>query len=95
MAQVVLSGGIFPLHGKAGLEQVSWLSPSRWGFAATASTTNLNHVTPPPPGSTPDPIWQHNAGTWLRDMGLQLVLAAVLAALTWWRLARTGPGRRR
>ncbi len=95
LLEVVLSGGVFHLNGKAGLEQLSWLSPSRWGFAAAASTTNLNHVTPPPPGSTPDPIWQHNAGTWLRDMGLQLVLAAVLAALTWWRLARTGPGRRR
>jgi len=30
MAEVVLSGGIFALYGKAGLDQVSWLSPSRW-----------------------------------------------------------------
>ncbi len=58
--QVVLTGGIFALSGKAGIEQVAWLSPSRWGFAAAASTTNLNviefpaKVTPPPP-ATPKP----------------------------------------
>ncbi len=47
MFQVVLSGGIFPLHGKVGLEQVSWLSPSRWGYAATGATVDLNNVIPP------------------------------------------------
>ena len=45
--QVVMTGGVFPLHGKAGLEQVSWLAPSRWGFAATASTSNLNVISLP------------------------------------------------
>ena len=47
MFQVVLTGGVFPLAGKAGLEQVAWLSPSRWGFAATASTVNLNVISLP------------------------------------------------
>jgi ABC transport system ATP-binding/permease protein len=46
MIQVVLSGGIFPLHGKAGLEQVAWVAPSRWGYAATAATTDLNTIMP-------------------------------------------------
>ena len=32
---------VFALNGKAGLEQVAWLSPSRWGFAAPASTADL------------------------------------------------------
>jgi ABC-type multidrug transport system ATPase subunit len=95
LAQVVLSGGVFRLNGKAGLEQLSWLSPSRWGFGAVASTTNLNQVTPPPPGNTPDPLWQHSAHIWLLDMGMQLALGAVLAGLTWWRLYQAGPGRRR
>jgi ABC-type multidrug transport system ATPase subunit len=48
--QVILTGGIFPLAGKAGINQVSYLSPSRWGFAATASTSNLNVIQQPPPG---------------------------------------------
>ncbi len=94
LGEVVLSGGVFRLNGKAGLEQLAWFSPSRWGFAAVASTTNLNQVTPPPPGNTPDPLWQHSPHVWLLDMGMQLVLTAVLAGLTWWRLYQASPGRR-
>jgi len=45
--QVILTGGVFPLHGQAGVEQIAWLSPSRWGFAATASTANLNVIQTP------------------------------------------------
>jgi hypothetical protein len=95
LAEVVLSGGVFRLNGKAGLGQLAWLSPSRWGFGAAASTSNLNQVTPPPPGNTPDPLWQHSPHIWLFDMAMQLALTAVLAVLAWWRLHRAGPGRRR
>jgi ABC transport system ATP-binding/permease protein len=100
MGQVVLSGGIFPLHGKAGLGQLSWLSPSRWGFAATASTASLNKIGPPPvaQGGTvpsPDPLWNHTQSAWITDMAILLALALVLALVTWWRLARMGPAKRR
>jgi ABC transport system ATP-binding/permease protein len=146
MFQVVLSGGIFPLHGKAGLEEVSWFSPSRWGYAATASTVNLNTVIPPTtaagrlspvtalPAATPvtvakvsglaqasktpspspaptsrldkqsataptvsnsDPLWDHNARTWLTDMIALLLLAFGFALITWWRLIKMGPVKRR
>jgi ABC transport system ATP-binding/permease protein len=95
LAEVVLSGGVFRLNGMAGLGQLSWLSPSRWGFAAAASTSNLNQVTPPPPGNTPDPLWRHSPHVWLLDMGMQLLLTAILAGLAWWRLHQDGPGRRR
>ena len=94
LGEVVLSGGVFRLNGKAGLEQLAWFSPSRWGFGAVASTTNLNQVTPPPPGNTPDPLWQHTPRIWLLNMGMQLVLTVILAGLTWWRLNRASPGRR-
>ena len=94
LAQVVLSGGVFRLNGKAGLEQLSWLSPSRWGFGAAASTSDLNQVTPPPPGNTPDPLWQHSPHIWLLDMAMQVALTAVLAGLIWWRLRQASPGRR-
>ena len=95
LAEVVLSGAVFRLNGIAGLGQLSWLSPSRWGFGAAASTVNLNQVTPPPPGSTPDPLWRHSAHVWLLDMAMQLALAVVLSGLTWWRLRQASPGRRR
>jgi hypothetical protein len=146
MFQVVLSGGIFPLHGKTGLEQVSWISPSRWGFAATGATVNLNAVIPPTsalpalrgPGALPvsrpvtvarvtagqspsaspsaspspspsvspagqpatasssaDPVWDHTASTWLTDMAILILLALAYAVITWWRLVRMGPVKRR
>jgi ABC-type multidrug transport system ATPase subunit len=95
LVQVVLSGGVFPLNGKAGLQQFSWLSPSRWGFGAAASTSNLNQVAPPGLEAKPDPLWNHTPHTWLLDMAMQVVLAAVLIGLTWWRLQRVSPGRRR
>jgi ABC-type multidrug transport system ATPase subunit len=95
LAEVVLSGAVFRLNGLAGLGQLSWLSPSRWGFGAAASTVSLNQVTPPPPGNTPDPLWRHSPQVWLLDMAMQLVLAAVLLGLTWWRLRQASPGRRR
>jgi ABC transport system ATP-binding/permease protein len=95
LAEVVLSGGVFRLNGQAGLDQLSWLSPSRWGFGAAASTLNLNQVTPPPPGNTPDPLWQHTPHNWLIDMAELLMLTAVLAALAWWRLHQATPARRR
>ena len=67
--QVVLTGGIFALNGKAGIEQIAWVSPSRWGFAAAASTTNLNVIQlpakPAPAPAKPKPAAhakKHSAG---------------------------------
>jgi len=70
MFQIILTGGIFRLAGKTGLEQISAMSPSRWGFAAVASTANLNAIQQPPgqqaaahvkPASRPARA-QHHAG---------------------------------
>ncbi len=195
--QVVMTGGVFSLTGKAGLEQVAWLSPSRWGFAAMGSTSNLNVIqlpalpkapagkkpaggtshgqggkqTPGPSGSpgpsssaapsgspgpsstpgpsssaassaspgpsssaapsgsagaaaahstgkkhgagkknsqaataaapadasatTPDPLWNHKARTWLTDMAAMVLLGLAFTLIAWWRLVRLSPGRRR
>jgi ABC-type multidrug transport system ATPase subunit len=93
LAQLVLSGGVFPLNGRVGVEQLSWFAPSRWGFGATASTTNLNQISPPTPGTKPDPLWNHNPRIWLLDMAMQLALAAGFIWLTRWRLHRMSPGR--
>jgi hypothetical protein len=45
MAQLVFSGGILPVHGKPGLEQISWIAPARWGYAALSSVGDLNNIT--------------------------------------------------
>ena len=44
MVQLVFSGGLVPLAGRAGLKQVSYVVPSRWGFAMTASTVDLRAI---------------------------------------------------
>ena len=99
MFQVVLSGGIFPLHGKVGIEEVAWLSPSRWGYAATAATADLNKImpaaSPSGPAVTADPLWNHTAVAWLTDIGVLLALALVFCLLTWRRLIKMGPLQRR
>jgi ABC-type multidrug transport system ATPase subunit len=95
MIQVILSGGVVALAGKMGLAQLSWIAPARWGYGAVAATTKLNVLTPTAPGNITDPLWNHTASTWLRDMGVQLGLAIVFALLAYLRLRRLSPGRRR
>jgi hypothetical protein len=43
MFRVILSG-VLPFNGMNGLSQLSWIAPARWGFAAPASTVNLNGI---------------------------------------------------
>ncbi|HMD26699.1 MAG TPA: ABC transporter permease, partial [Streptosporangiaceae bacterium] len=96
MIQVILSGGVVALAGKAGLAQLSWISPSRWGYGAVASTSNLNVITPAGgAGNFTDPIWQHSAGTWLRDMCALAGLAVIFALIAWFQMRRLGPRRRK
>ena len=94
MVQVILSGGVLSLSGKAGLTQLSWLAPARWGFGAVASTANLNLINPAA-GNFTDPLWDHTAKTWLIDMGMMVVLGVIFSLLAWIRIRRLGPRRRR
>jgi ABC-type multidrug transport system ATPase subunit len=94
IAQVILSGGVLPLNGKVGLNQLSWIAPARWGFAATGSTVKLNVISPPVAG-LPDPLWDHKPGVWLLDMALMVVLGIVFTVITWRRLVGLSPGRKR
>ncbi|KXP09399.1 ABC transporter [Tsukamurella pulmonis] len=95
ISQLVMSGGLFGLHGRPGLEQLSWLFPSRWGFAASASTIDLQKVTAvtdpvsgrPMPSST-DPLWDSTPAQWGISIGVLAVMAAVLWVATRMRIAR-------
>ncbi|MBX6387800.1 MAG: ATP-binding cassette domain-containing protein [Frankia sp.] len=44
MAQLVFSAGIVPVHGTPGLQQIAYITPARWGYAAMASVTDLNKL---------------------------------------------------
>jgi ABC transport system ATP-binding/permease protein len=94
MVQVVLSGYVVPLAHNPGLKQFSMIAPSRWGFAAAASTVNLNVITPPGQGVI-DPLWKQTSGNWLRDMGVMIGLAVIFALLAYVKLRTLGPRRRK
>ena len=94
MVQVVLSGGVVPLHGKAGLSQLAMIAPSRWGFAAAASTVNLNGISPPL-GGISDPLWAQTSSHWLNDMGVMIGLSVIFTLFAYIRLRSLGPRRRK
>ncbi|GAA2547264.1 ATP-binding cassette domain-containing protein [Pseudonocardia hydrocarbonoxydans] len=90
MLELVVSGGIFPVHGRPVLEQLSWLVPSRWSFSMGASTVDMNTLI-----GDPDPLWEHTAGQWLLSAGALLLISAVLVTLTAVLLRRLDPVRAR
>ncbi|MEU7218020.1 FHA domain-containing protein [Nocardia iowensis] len=83
MCQLVMAGGLIPVTGRVVLEQVSWLFPARWGYAAGASTVNIREVFL---NAQPDTLWQHTPGIWALDIGMLLLITLVLAIITWRRL---------
>lgn len=87
MAQLVMCGGLFPIDGRGALAVVSWLFPTRWGYAAAASTVDLNNVSP---AVDADGLWTHSAGSWAVCLLVLLVIGLVLVAL-----AARGVSRRR
>ncbi|MEV6836632.1 FHA domain-containing protein [Streptomyces sp. NPDC051133] len=74
IVQVVFCGALLTLDGVPGLEQLSWLVPSRWAFAAMAGTVGLSRTVPGP--RTADPLFRHTTGIWLLDLAMLLVLSA-------------------
>ena len=94
MFQVILSGGVLPFNGMNGLSQLSWIAPARWGFAALASTVNLNGIGLLP-GTDADPLWTTSSGDWLRDVGITAGWAVLYLLVTLTQLRRLGPRRRR
>ncbi|MGF7234754.1 MAG: ATP-binding cassette domain-containing protein [Frankia sp.] len=95
MGQLVLSGGLVSAAGQPILEQVSWVAPARWGFAALASSDNLNEVAKlgvPTFGSAQrDPLWDHTAAVWWGDIAVGLVIAVIALGLTAVALRRLEP----
>lgn len=83
MCQLVMAGGLIPVTGRIVLEQVSWLFPARWGYAAGASTVNVRELFL---NAQPDTLWQHKPEIWALDAGVLLLITVVLAVLTWRRL---------
>ncbi|MGH3674160.1 MAG: FHA domain-containing protein [Mycobacterium sp.] len=83
MSQLVFQGGMIPVTGRVVLDQLSWITPARWGFASTASTIDLIRLVPGP--LTPqDSHWRHTPGAWWFNMGmLGLICIGYLSLVRW------------
>jgi ABC-type transport system involved in multi-copper enzyme maturation permease subunit len=84
MMQMVLSGGMVPVTHRI-LDQLSWLVPSRWGYAASGSTVDLWTVSPGPQ-SPHDSHFKHTSDAWLFDMVMLAVLSLFYTGIVWWRM---------
>ncbi|MDF2585222.1 MAG: transporter ATP-binding protein [Mycobacterium sp.] len=74
MSQLVFSGGMIPVTDRLVLDQLSWFTPARWGYAASASTVDIIKLVPGP--LTPkDSHWEHTASAWWFDMGMLALLS--------------------
>jgi hypothetical protein len=89
MSQLVFSGGMIPVTARIGLDQMSWATPARWGFAASASTVNLIHLEPGPQVPK-DSHWHHNAGTWWFDMAMLGVISIFYLSFVRWKIRLKG-----
>ncbi|WP_157249884.1 FHA domain-containing protein [Nonomuraea typhae] len=79
MAQFVFIGKLIEVVGRTGLEQLTWLIPTRWGYAAAAATVDLQKIDIAKPK---DALWNHDPAAWLRAMAVLLVMSVVLALAT-------------
>jgi ABC-type multidrug transport system ATPase subunit len=97
MLQLVLCGGLFPVHDRQLLAELSWLVPARWAYAMGAATGQYPPPGAPPPPAPPpvqsDPLWEHSAGTWLMDLVALTALTALFVLATAVALRRLEPHR--
>jgi hypothetical protein len=85
MSQLVFSGGMIPVTGRIVLDQLSWITPARWGFASSGSTIALCDLVPPP--ITPaDALWNHTFRSWGFDMAMLAALSIVYLGFVRWKI---------
>jgi hypothetical protein len=66
-------------------------TPARWGFAASASTTDLPCIAPLT--SVDERLWSHEASWWLFDMAMLIAVGVVVAAVVRWRIRLNAQAR--
>jgi ABC transport system ATP-binding/permease protein len=86
MSQLVLAGGMIPVTGRAGLNQLSWVTPGRWGYAAGASSIDFPNLVKVKQIPTNDPIWQHSKHIYLFDMAMLALLSLFYAGYVRWNI---------
>lgn len=82
MVQLVLSGSLVKVAGRAFLEQAAWFAPARWGYAACAASVDLDKAKRQIPGGKAlDSLFEHTVGQWIGNMMVLTVLCIASAAL--------------
>ncbi|MFI9209280.1 FHA domain-containing protein [Streptomyces sp. NPDC053253] len=89
IVQVVFCGALLTVRGTPVLEQLSWLVPSRWAFAAMGATIDIGTVAPS--DKTDDPLMRHTLDAWLFDMGMLVVICLALGVVVARLLRRHEP----
>jgi len=90
MSQLVFSGGMIPVTGRTGLDQMSWVTPARWGFATSASTVDLLTLEAKVPSVAKDSHWHHTPGAWWFDMAMLIVLSILYLGFVRWKIRLKG-----
>ncbi|GAA4798280.1 FHA domain-containing protein [Streptomyces ziwulingensis] len=75
--QVVFTGCLFALNGTVGVNQFSYLMPSRWAVGAAGATLDFNRISPPADAGGDDPLWEHTVAAWGMDMAALIVLGVI------------------
>jgi hypothetical protein len=83
LASLLFAGGLVKLVGTWGFDQLSWLVPAHWGFAASGVTVDLHRVDALAADAE---MWTHYAGWWIFDMGMLVVFGAAWAGFVLFRL---------
>ena len=88
----MLSGPLFNLSDRPGLRELSYVTSSRWGFSALASTADLRGLRGCKPAEC-QPSWEHDSSTWTKNMAALTALTAVPLGLSAVALRRRDPLR--
>ncbi|MGD1281347.1 FHA domain-containing protein [Mycobacterium seoulense] len=86
MSQLVFSSGMIPVYQRFGLEELAWLTPARWGYAAGASSIDFPSLVKVKQIPTNDPIWQHSKHIFVFDMAMLLLLSAAYTGFVRWHI---------
>ncbi|MEB4208314.1 FHA domain-containing protein [Mycobacterium sp. 94-17] len=86
MSQLVFSSGMIPVYQRIGLEQMAWLTPARWGYAAGASSIDFPSLVKVKQIPTNDPIWQHSKHIFVFDMAMLAALSIGYTGYVRWHI---------
>ena len=89
ISQLVFCGGMIPVAHRLPVDQLSWFTPARWGFAASASMVDLIKLVPTPSAPN-DSFWKHTPKRWIFDMGMLALLCIGYATFIRWKIRLKG-----